>query len=723
VPVYYQIRQLIISPSGVFLAICTEHTVHIAVLPDPSRLKDQDQSPLKLKTYQLGPTTHVIPESPIVSALWHPLAVASNSADCLVTVTAEAAVRVWEIDRSNLWSFERPALAIDLKKLADGVSCDEDFEPSGFGKSRGFSVDNFDMEASAACFGGHGEAEEDPWASMTLWTAMRNGGVYALCPLIPSKWAPTVTTIPSLSTRAVLKAAAISNPDTDPEEERAASQQYEWVQEIDSEEQLMTMSGPCGEEFEVRRRPTNPSATPRLQGPFEIQLGDDFADLEVSDIYVISARLAEDELFSGEDDYANSEAESIGGLPYSLICLVTTDGQLCICMDLEGVSGQWLPKKKRNAFTVPDSDAKELELVEIFNPEDSDLPSAESHWPIFTNDPASPYNFFLTTGKQVYSVSLADWCSRIGPELFPSGEGDPGLQTRLVAACQDQVCDAEELISTRGESSSADGGLLSAPVIFDDPALGSMLLTSTPSKAYAVSFDQQHALLLEDGANELDLQSLVLSPLPSDNTTNATPPTRPTYEVPDIFLRSSTAPLKNFLTSNLPSSRQQALKQPIKLSPATLEIMTSTHRILSSQTSQLEKAAAELFRRCERMRSELNEQVKQMAELADRLQHISGEGGDSADANGRLEDRIAKAQERQKKLVQKYEVLRRKTGRVSSSASRELSTKEVAWASEVQDLSKTFGLDDADVVDDNNTRGISGRFQMVRFQCCLKTEC
>ena len=63
--VYYKIRQIVISPSGVFLAICTEHTVHIAVLPPSSRLSEYDRSPLKLKTYHLGPTIHVIPESPI----------------------------------------------------------------------------------------------------------------------------------------------------------------------------------------------------------------------------------------------------------------------------------------------------------------------------------------------------------------------------------------------------------------------------------------------------------------------------------------------------------------------------------------------------------------------------------------------------------------------------------------------------------------------------------
>ncbi len=260
-PVYYQIRQLVISPSGHFLAICTEHTVHIAFLPDYSRLADQTASPLKLTTRQLGPTTHVIPESPLASVVWHPLAASGLSTDCLITVTAEAAVRIWELDKSNKWSFERPALAIDLRKLADGVSCDQDFQPSGFGKNRGFSVDDFDMEVASTCFGGQGLDDEDAWASMTLWTAMRNGDIYALCPLLPSKWRPTSTTIPSLSTSAVSRMATIAGEEADPDERRAADQQYEWVQEIDDEE-------PLDDSQETRLRPQNPSAIPRLQGPF-----------------------------------------------------------------------------------------------------------------------------------------------------------------------------------------------------------------------------------------------------------------------------------------------------------------------------------------------------------------------------------------------------------------------------------------------------------------------
>ena len=67
------------------------------------------------------------------------------------------------------------------------LSCDQDFEPSGFGKTRGFSVDDFDMEVSAACFGGSGGDDEDAWASMTLWNRHEKWGHLRTLPTVALK--------------------------------------------------------------------------------------------------------------------------------------------------------------------------------------------------------------------------------------------------------------------------------------------------------------------------------------------------------------------------------------------------------------------------------------------------------------------------------------------------------------------------------------------------------
>ncbi|OQV00238.1 hypothetical protein CLAIMM_05763 [Cladophialophora immunda] len=717
VPVYYQIRQILISPSGFFLAICTEHTVHIAVLPDPSRLKEHDRSLLKVKTYQLGPTVHVIPESPLTSVLWHPLAYSTASTDCLVTVTAEAAVRLWEFDKANSWSLDRPRLAIDLRKLADGVSCDQDFEPSGFGKNRGFSVDDFDMEVSAACFGGRGREDEDAWASMSLWVAMRNGDLYALCPLLPSRWKPTSTTIPSLTTTAVSRMASINDDETDMDERRAADQQYEWVQEIDNEEPQIQQSTDSLGEFEVRFRPQNPSAIPRLQGPFAIVPEEDASEIEVSDIHVFPAKLDEQDLFDGEED-DEIDRGLVQPIPFTTICVATPENQIWLAIDLEGVTGQWLPKKGKSAFGVPSSDATPLTLVDIVTLDGSTTNPA-ANWPVFTPDIAYSYSFFVTTLKHVYSLSLNDWVTQLGAELSGTEPVDPGMRTRLETRCQNQVCVTDKLVEVREPSEA-----LSAPTIIDDTSLGYLLLTATSNAPYGVVFDQSPTgpstvgpsitdFTMSSSRLESQLMNMPMSPI-------ETVPAREPYCPPKIFYFNQHIPIDSMRQRLPPHLKKAIAEQPIRLSPAMLEIMTFTHRTVGVQSAQLENAAAELFRRCERLRIELAGQVKQMTELAQQLQRLTATTEE--DENGNIkekktpETRIKEARERQSKLVARYEALRRKVGRVGS-ANRELSSKELAWMHEIESLGQNVGIvtkEDGEQEGDGRDTALDKRFATVK---------
>lgn len=345
IPVEEEIKQLIISPRENLLAILTTHTVHISLLPDPAHLGQLDTGPIKLKTDVLGPTTHQNSQSRIVSALWHPLGV---SGSCLVTVTADAVVRVWELNFENRWSFESPTLAVDLTKLADGVSADDNFTPSKPSMGKGFSPDSIEMEVAAACFGGCGLDEEHGWASMTLWVAMKEGGVYALCPLLPTKWQPPPTLLPSLSTSVVSRSAALQDDvSVSAENRRTCRQQFEWFSEVDNQDPII-MPGASAFDVpaEIYDRPLHPGPIPKLQGPFEIEPNEIGDDLELTDIHVIAAKTDIEELMLDEDE--ESELDDLGqdGLSVAVVCLLTQTGRVHICLDLNGVEGMWLPNKK-----------------------------------------------------------------------------------------------------------------------------------------------------------------------------------------------------------------------------------------------------------------------------------------------------------------------------------------------------------------------------------------
>jgi nucleoporin NUP82 len=724
VPVYQKIRQLVISPSNKFLAILTEHTVHIAILPDTSRLNDLDQTPLKLKTYQLGPTTHVIPQSPLVCALWHPLAVSSNLTDCLLTITAEAAVRVWELDRSNQWSFDQPALAIDLKKLIDGTSCDQDFTPSAFGKNRGFSADFFDMEATSACFGGAGQPGEDGWASMTLWVAMRNGDLYALCPLLPSKWRPPVISVAALSTHVVSKMSCIEDGELDPDEEKILRQQFEWVQELDIQEPFLAASDsdPSMVE-EVWVRPSNPSVIPKLQGPFNVDLSDDCEDLEVCEIHVVAGKLDFDEIFSGEQvDFADDFERAQDNLAATIICVATTDAVVHVLLDMEGVSGQWLPKARGGTFTVPVSDSRELLLVESLNIDQASQKDTVMEWPMFSYDIASPYNLYLTSSQQISFISLCEWVSRLDLEITSSVPETAGLELRLKTMCEGPVAFLERLLVINETRLDGAPALLSAPVIIRDSELGHMILASTASRAYAMSFDQPEDTSF--ARSPVLSQNRLLSPIPrnTDLIRASTPSAaedltpRDSYKPPSIFYDPPTAPLKDFLSMNVPPRQKLTLKQEIRLSPATLDLMSLAHRAVAAQTSQLEGAAADLFRRCEQLREELSNQVKQMSELSSRIQRLDSGNGDDVHTSRDFESRIESAKERQQKLSDRHEILRRKLAR-AGTAGRNLSTHEISWAQEITGLAKMVGVEMEEANEDHEERQpVSGNVLDERYR-------
>lgn len=708
VPVYGQIRQLIPSPNGAFLAIVTAHTVHISVLPDSSHLSGTDTSPIRLKTYQLGPTTHVIPESPVVSALWHPLGVYSNLAGCLVTVTADAAVRVWELDRNNHWSFDRPTLAIDLKKLVDGTSCDEDFTPSGFGKNKGFSADSFDMEVASACFAGTGHEGEDAWAPMTLWVAMRPGDLYALCPLLPSKWQAPSTTIPSLSAAIIPKlAAAEEDPDEWGDELTACRQQFDWLKEIDSQEPFSTVSGaenaPDGEIF---TRPAIPSAIPRLQGPFQFDNGDQIDDLDLTDLLVIAAKVKMDDLMTGEDDEYALEETAQEGLSATIICLSTASGRVHICLELDGVEGQWLPKAKKNAFRAPLSEPSDLLLIESLDTVRKDLRQPNS-WPTFTRDVHSRYNFFLTSANNVTFFSLSSWAQRLEAEL--QSEDAAGSAFRLNILCEGSVALREQILQASDDdlATNDEPRHLSSSLVFYDYDLGYLLLTYRASRPYAAVLDAPAHAVFASIADASQLES--------DAVSRGLPiilPRRAPYQVPSILYSAS--PLEFFVDKHVPHRHRHTIKEQVRLSPSTLDLVTAAHRILSAHTNALERAVSDLFRRCERLQGEMRDQLKQLADVAERIKGVStqiGEDGqrkEGARSGEALDRRLEAARRRQEELVQRYENLR---NRILKSGGRPLSEKEKAWMQEVSSLEASLG--EAKEAEDEKRQTLTQRLETV----------
>ena len=168
------------------------------------------------------------------------------------------------------------------------------------------------------------------------------------------------------------------------------------------------------------------------------------------------------------------------------------------------------------------------------------------------------------------------------------------------------------------------------------------------------------------------------------------------------------------MDKHVPHRQRQAFKEQVRLSPATLDLVAAAHRMLSAHTNALERAASDLFRRCERLQGEMQDQLRQLCDVSERVKGVSSEIGEDGQRNEgtksgeALGKRLQSAKDRQDQLVQRYETLRSK---VLKSGGRPLSEKERSWFSEVQALSDSVDVSKQE--DEGKQRNLSERVDAV----------
>lgn len=692
VPGSLKIRQLVVSPEGDFIAIVTSHTVHVAVLPNPILLNTGDTAPLKLKSFQLGPTTHVVECSGVASVLWHPLGANGNT---LVTVTTDAIVRLWELNREDRGSFETPTLAVDLKKLADARSSTQDCSPSRYGTRKGFSPDSFEMEVASACFGAPATGWRAGWAPLTLWIAMKEGDVYFLCPLLPSLWQAEVPTITALASSVRLDNAILLNTDNVSSEVRhTADQQLRWVSEIESQIKP-TDSTSRSSPVQTFRRPPWPSHTPKLQGPFHLSPDPD----QIFDIADIHSLVVEPEEDPGSD-YSSTDEDKRDVEQIEIICLATSDGKIHVCTSLSTVEPKWLPTKKvggLESLEIVLANVNLMQSAPLLSTESSDdnlemlivesvsLSANGQECPlVFSRDAESSASAIITSSNTVYQLDLSPLANKLCEEL-QSGS-DTGSEFRIGMLVDNSRLVCERLLSFDDTVQSASERETAAACSLLDADMGHLVLSSRAN--------QPNAVILEPkGFTEaIDNFDTALSPQTLKNVAGLLE-ARPAYQPPSAFWAEST--LAGFLDAHVHSRSRQSLSSEVRLSPSTLKLLMDAHRVLSEETHRLGLAASDLFARCERLQDEFREQLRRAQSVADRVDSVTGiyddeyydqgggGGGHGADGiRGDVEERLMSARATQESLHVRYDELRRKLGLLNSG--RPLSDRERAWGGEVE---------------------------------------
>lgn len=303
----------------------------------------------------------------------------------------------------------------------------------------------------------------------------------------------------------------------------------------------------------------------------------------------------------------------------------------------------------------------------------------DDEWPTFTFDIKSRYSFFVTHSQGVYFFSLEPWLPGFENEF--QNDSIAGTSFRL-NVLKGGVGTLRERILQFGPNSGKDSATAAtACVVFQDSNIGYFLLTSVDGHPQAALFDQPE--------QELPGSSMFDDEYVSQPRCDIFPlgPPRSIYQPPNSLWAHSS--LTYLVDRNVPIHQRKAMKDEIRLSAATLALVTESHRILSEETYQLGMAVADLFRRCERLQDELHEQIKTANEAAGKIEGIVNgisddyEEDEPQNGNMYIEKRLYNAINKQEELMHRYEDLRRKVARLGG---KQLNAKEKRWMSEVEKI-------------------------------------
>jgi nucleoporin NUP82 len=673
-----RINQLSISPFGDYMAVVTSHTVHVVVLHNHNHY-ELDVAPAPLRTFHLGPSQHVVERAPLVSVLWHPL---SPFGRCLVTITADAVVRLWELDRENRMSFQHSELSIDLGRLANAGSAEDDLSASEFGRGASYMPDRAYLQPTAAAFGGTGRAGENPWSAMTLWVATGEGDLYALCPLIPTKFRASPGLIRNLWASITARRNELDQEsETFEGEFYQLKQQEEWLRKVE-EIEPSTHDNPDGRLVDVLTRPKRPEPVPFLQGPFELPIWEP----RITDILVRNVCLGDEPLeFETGEVLEDDDDEDIVPLDTSVILLLSEVGSVHVLLGLQGIEGRWF-----NAHQIDMEEPEDSPLVHVvtFLAHQPTTLIRRGFFSSFTPDPMSQYAFFITHKLGVSHFSLEPWIERLRDGLEDPSDDGADFRAELFAKNVKPYID--KLITFPMGKTSRPGYEISACLAMMDDDLGYMVISSIHGEPFAVTLDTKH--------REVTMNASVMSQSgnirPRDEQLALpAPPIRAPYSADNQLWELSEIP--RFLRE-FPARSKIPLSQNSQLTTETLDGFIQAHQAFSRESQQLSKAAAGIFQACDRMLNEYHDQLQTVRETASKIDSITGNDeevfSEDIEDHGhvRLQRRVEAAKERQERLVQKAKEVSKKLGLLGGG--KQKSEKQKAFTAEVDSLASQLGL-------------------------------
>ncbi|CUA70126.1 hypothetical protein RSOLAG22IIIB_00473 [Rhizoctonia solani] len=647
--VTFEIKNMVVNPTGKLLAVVGGRQVAVVVLPRPGITKTSS-SRIECSSIQIGEYYHVPGSSKITKVDWHPWGEGGAS---LLVLTSDGQLREYDVSKDP----SEPQQTVELLAPPQNKLRYDITAPA---------------EATSFCIG-HGSAD---WSAFTVYVLTTEGEVWATCPFLPANATPPISYIQGLEYFVNAKSARLPPEISGPQLKYVASlrQQLKPIPSPVDDQPLPT----C-----LVHAPVSFSFPPARQGPFLLQpapkeLGDGLA----SDIVYLDIEIPNDSTSNGSIDTKSSvESTSV-----PVIAIAYNDGKVDVCLDVEKVEAKWA---KANSISAEDSGLPMLAVFEsiklgIFDPPKSTTAStsaslalvrapassssAQSIPPIFVLDPLRADRIFVTHSRGVHRLDMRGWATKIAGALRGSSDFTDALR----------IGDKQEgLTEVRWLHRTSDPIIASA--VLNDVYLAYALLTLDSAHALSV-FELAAAPAVAPLSRPVRKQITAPAPVTSPPRSIAAPqfapfvPAQPsTTTPPQTYASLLTQP---FVTPSLPT--YQPLNKPLA---ATGAVTADTLRALGKHAERLRISKAEIRAAHEKASVRTNLQIREIRRQVERLAEVMQMTSRILLASTRTTERVQRAVEKQNEMVKRADLMLKKV--VESEGGEGSGEAQQAWGKEL----------------------------------------
>lgn len=635
----FTIHQLDISPDGQYLAIVGEKRVAVCLLPSPGFVRSSYEK-LRAVCRQIGTTYHNESSDKTVRVVWHPFGVQGSS---LVILTSDAYVRVYDITMDQETTCEVPDQVFDLNALAGRERQRTSFIP-----------DPESFEPASCCFA----SGDLCWRPFSLYILMRGGDIYALCPIVPSRWVPSENYLHSLHRELSTQVDALEDfIDVTRSGKLALRQQAKWLEEVLNQEAARRSSSINRRDQEFYfTRPESVNPTPKLQGPFLLQPAP--IDTSAEEVYAC--------------DIIHTTSD-----PVATISVVWSNANIDVFLEFEPIQARWVGKKLRQKS--PEED-KNLPIIATFETIKLKTPLPENHarkhWPVFMENPLIGEVVFIAHYAGVEAVDMSEWLRGLKLVADPE-EGEDFIAKQLQRTQGSVVKKVVDSGKTLPNLTHPIVGCL----VLQDSYVGYILVASSETSVYAADFD-----IPFEFRNTVDPEDvLILANPPKSSLATYIPSiSMPLYD-PPITLREPPG-LYHFIAANV-HRNPQLMKGPLHYNAESLEILRQAREQVKREYEKFTSVAEIMYTHAKQQKAEYERQLLKVHEIITRQEGIVARN---------VKNRLQNLEKDQKELKAKFDAAFRGLIKNGHGGSGEIvvvkTEREREWEAELQKIVEKTGF-------------------------------